>query len=910
MEKRGIVLVLLTLIFVLAISSFASAGFSVTVTGNAVATSCPAGYILCNNECHVTYETCSVSNGAGSHYGYCSNNIWNWYVCTANLCNSGYYIDGDGNGCVSASSATSVQCYDTDKGIDFFSRGTISSKNPVTLEWMNETDNCYDMTIVNNTNIGKTTSCAAGVNCAIYEYYCQVINGKLTSGLRLDPCPNGCSNGACIPVQTCTSTCTSLGYQCGAHTICGQNVNCGNCANGYICSNGACINEPPVVKCKDTQIITEETTMTIFGKTISIEYMDSTRVKMNILGEITSSLYEGDNEELYDGSIIKINDIYFPNTATGIGTVNFTIALSRCNLTCEDTDGIYSLEDSYYIKGILVDVVNNKPFTDTCIKQAGGSPTTDGPYVVEGTCTENSYTFKMYACPNGCSNGVCKTATNTTTYYPSPFVVNGVASVAIIYGTQTGVSSLELVQAGNIMSNLQEKYGLLGDALVKDSQVSSVSTKNWIVVGTPCSNSAIYKSLGLTDCSSVASKLGIGPGQAVFKTVANPQGTGIVFLVVGYTPEILTKAVTYLLSKEVRTSVGSSYVITLTTQNQTIYIGQNCTDTDGGKNYYFRGSASHVNPEIDGTIDCCKAESTTNLGDVVAHTGPGGGPCLNEGKYLYEAYCGSNEIPQFLVYQCPNGCSNGACINSTPAECSSNLDCPLLSLPSESYRECDSGKSCQVSGGYNCIGGKCVLSKSYSNCQFCPYGCIDGACLEPNEVNNTYSSCNVNADCYSGYICDGGMCIKDQQGGPSSDQLSCMNAGGTWKTFSNGCADYCEFARRNTGNIACTQVITESCDCGADKCWTGKTCEPNNVTKEITCNYGCSLNSKCYPFGYRKTGKYCSEDYKFVEQTKSDTSCENSFECKSNLCLDDQCVSQGVMKKFFNWLRSRGNRGK
>ncbi len=39
--------------------------------------------------------------------------------------------------------------------------------------------------------------------------------------------------------------------------------------------------------------------------------------------------------------------------------------------------------------------------------------------------------------------------------YPSPFVVSGAADVAIVYGTGAGVSSLDVVQAGNIQSNLQ-----------------------------------------------------------------------------------------------------------------------------------------------------------------------------------------------------------------------------------------------------------------------------------------------------------------------------------------------------------------------------------------------------------------------------------------------------------------------
>jgi hypothetical protein len=43
--------------------------------------------------------------------------------------------------------------------------------------------------------------------------------------------------------------------------------------------------------------------------------------------------------------------------------------------------------------------------------------------------------------------------------YPNPFVVSGSANVAIVYGTGAGVSSLDLVQAGNIESNLQSYMG-------------------------------------------------------------------------------------------------------------------------------------------------------------------------------------------------------------------------------------------------------------------------------------------------------------------------------------------------------------------------------------------------------------------------------------------------------------------
>src|SRR3989344_6851479 len=43
--------------------------------------------------------------------------------------------------------------------------------------------------------------------------------------------------------------------------------------------------------------------------------------------------------------------------------------------------------------------------------------------------------------------------------YPAPFVSGGAANVAIVYGTGSGVSILDAVEAGSIQSNLQSFMG-------------------------------------------------------------------------------------------------------------------------------------------------------------------------------------------------------------------------------------------------------------------------------------------------------------------------------------------------------------------------------------------------------------------------------------------------------------------
>src|SRR3989338_1952810 len=67
---------------------------------------------------------------------------------------------------------------------------------------------------------------------------------------------------------------------------------------------------------------------------------------------------------------------------------------------------------------------------------------------------------------------------------------------------------------------------------------------------------------------------------------------------------------------------------------------------------------------------------------------------------------------------------------------------------------------------------------------------------------------------------------------------------------------------------------------------------------------GCELDKHCYPFGYRKSGKFCSdENLEFIEQRQSDDSCENNFECSSNVCVSRKCRSESVSQKVLNWFK-------
>jgi len=91
---------------------------------------------------------------------------------------------------------------------------------------------------------------------------------------------------------------------------------------------------------------------------------------------------------------------------------------------------------------------------------------------------------------------------------------------------------------------------------------------------------------------------------------------------------------------------------------------------------------------------------------------------------------------------------------------------------------------------------------------------------------------------------------------------------------------------------------------------------PSIDTGEDICKImkGCWENNECFPNGYRTEGKFCGLDKKFSEiyysnkfndkwkenyyserfkisnQSNAGENCNNSFECKSNFCFNNECI--------------------
>ena len=81
--------------------------------------------------------------------------------------------------------------------------------------------------------------------------------------------------------------------------------------------------------------------------------------------------------------------------------------------------------------------------------------------------------------------------------------------------------------------------------------------------------------------------------------------------------------------------------------------------------------------------------------------------------------------------------------------------------------------------------------------------------------------------------------------------------------------------------------------------------EKTQAVKEeiLFCKDSCPREGKCYPFGYRKEGKFCSDLGAFTDQLHEDSACDNNFECSTNVCIDGKCMSSGLIQKFVGWFK-------
>ena len=72
-------------------------------------------------------------------------------------------------------------------------------------------------------------------------------------------------------------------------------------------------------------------------------------------------------------------------------------------------------------------------------------------------------------------------------------------------------------------------------------------------------------------------------------------------------------------------------------------------------------------------------------------------------------------------------------------------------------------------------------------------------------------------------------------------------------------------------------------------------CKSTEVAS-VECGNGCAYNGKCLATGIRVAGRYCG--FGGVLRSQKEGSCDNSYECVSNLCISGSCLTEEGGRNF------------
>ena len=240
---------------------------------------------------------------------------------------------------------------------------------------------------------------------------------------------------------------------------------------------------------------------------------------------------------------------------------------------------------------------------------------------------------------------------------------------------------------------------------------------------------------------------------------------------------------------------------------------------------------------------------------------------------LHEAYCYDKSNYGYDDYYCPNGCRDGACIPFI--EKTDELKTKTEKVDSSS-RGCPDKKCKEISR--KCLGDNEIIIEE---CTFY----IKSKNNECEEITNTNSRV-------------GGYCKEEKKivtfcQGCQLDESTCIPFG--TRLEKKDSAYYCDINKKMELQKENKAECQNSYECETNNCKSGgcaSICE------------GCLNEDKaCVPVGTRTSTQYCDSDYSFKNQNSEDNACNNNYECSSNVCVNNNCISPSLMQKIIDWFK-------
>lgn len=347
----------------------------------------------------------------------------------------------------------------------------------------------------------------------------------------------------------------------------------------------------------------------------------------------------------------------------------------------------------------------------------------------------------------------------------------------------------------------------------------------------------------------------------------------------------------------------------------------NCVDSDGGQNYFEKGTI---------TDDLCFEDgscSPTYFTDK----------CLSSSK-LYEAYCLEDRSDWSAIEKvCDSGCVDGACKEGSVQDAPTQGTCSdsdgginynqkgtlTITEKSSLYDYCADAPS----GAYT-KRGKYLMEYSCAKNSFslfgtniedifslqsyeCPNGCREGACLTQAPECSPYKEFAL-FDRENSYSLDGKnyvVLIKESRQAMNTFDVTINGETYSSKPYEN--SFYAKTGEKiflGKPSAASTVMYTSIEFCMLPKTSDSEE-EQINPPENVGQNEGENINEEmssyeCEMIGLRQEGKYCSPNKTLEDQKETEISCENNFECKSNVCVDSQCVSGSLIWRIINWFKN------
>ncbi len=708
-----------------------------------------------------SYNNCSITKPL-----FCSNGTL-INDCTSCGCSSGQSCNTTSKTCYATPNVT---CSDTDGG-NYYVKGIVTFSNSSTI------------------NGTFTDSC--GWDSNLWEFQC--INNSVFTYLYRS-CPNGCLDGACINT-TCSDGTPNLNCSATKPKYCSNgtlvnNCNSCGCLSGQGCNTttqtcySGCTYGPNIIPygCYSPNYPLYCSYSGLFRSNCSVCGCPSSSPAcitngscMGICPDGTPELSCSTTKPLYcrwTGSLINNCNLCGCPTGLTCDTTSQTCYVPVIiNNSCIDSDGGLN----YYLKGTST-LSNGSILTDYCSASF---------YLTEFYCANNSSFYSYVNCLGGCSNGACLNLTcsdgtpnsNCSTTKPkycnNGTLINNCNSCGCSSGQTCNTTSQTCYIPAIINNSCIDSDGLnyynkgavtftngtnLSDYCISSSdlieqQCVNNFTASWCHDTNGCVSTKRINCLANFSliCSNGACVSNI---TAPFNLTCSD---GTLNSTCSNTKPLFCNNKTLINNcnlcgcasgQSCNTTSKSCYTFTNVTTNN------NCIDSDGGINYFLKGTVNHTG--FTGTDWC--------------NTFFNGSSYVNDGN-LTELYCiptdNLGNMHSSIVYKCSNGCLNGACVNVT-----SNTTCT----------DTDGGDNPYVKGTCTDLNGAHVdscqnLITAYNDfrCEF--YGC--------QGFGNA---------CPSGYMCQNGACISN---GTAKSNTTCQVA----LTNAAGCVDYCRSYYPNSSTL-------------------------------------------------------------------------------------------------------------